>query len=76
LNHFLYIFQEISFLLKFLKIDSQGASYDPNKAIVKMSWFPDWGLDLQTPIPEVDEKAKEEAEEEVLIVMVSEGLPL
>jgi hypothetical protein len=33
-----------------LKIDSQGASYDPNKAIGKMSWFLDWGLDLQIPI--------------------------
>jgi hypothetical protein len=27
-----------------VKIDSQGASYDPNKAIGKMSWFMDWML--------------------------------
>jgi hypothetical protein len=32
------------------EIDSQGASYDPNKAIGKMSWFLDRGLDLQIPI--------------------------
>ena len=36
--------------MNFLKIDSQGASYDPNKATGKMSWFLDWGFDLQIPI--------------------------
>jgi hypothetical protein len=49
-SHFLHIFQEISFLMNVFKIDSQGASYDPNKAIGKMSWFLDRGLDLQIPI--------------------------
>jgi hypothetical protein len=42
-SHFLYIFQVISFLINILKIN-------PNKAIGKMSWFLDCGLDLQIPI--------------------------
>jgi hypothetical protein len=32
-SHFLHIFQVIPFRINFLKIDSQGASYDPYKAV-------------------------------------------